>query len=293
MTAIICYKQVEHRVSSTWLITDSRISQKGQFSAYSPIGDYAIKLFPVEVNVYSNGAHRAGMFEHHENMFSFGLAYTGSSIVGLNFHATLSILLRDVISLNPKSILPFEAICLYATKLLGEFIKEFGVNMGHGCACSIVLCGYCMKNKRQEVYKIEPTDTPHNLTCEIYEFRSEDDVLILGDETEQIRDEINKTRATYPIGTIGWFRAPWKALSNICQNGSIATVGGYPQVGCLFGDQFKIFRTTHEATPNGNAELSFAGIHHRDEIYLHEKNTFLIKPPGLHGLEWSDRQSQI
>ncbi len=192
--------------------------------------DSGAKLFPLSIKCKK--PNTTGFFDDVYFNYSIGMAYAGSSLVGLNLYATLSNVLQNLNGLNENTIPLILDISNFASKLLKRMIGEAGIIIGDGAVCELAIFGFCYTSSKFRVIHLYP-DLNEQLDIRVSEQDISDDnyLLLLGDKKEEIRDLINQERKKINEKNILWWRSPKKVIERIVEEDIFNTIGGSVQTG--------------------------------------------------------------
>ena len=193
------------------------------------------KLFTISVNVVEHNGNKA---PSQYELYSFGLGFAGSTLVGICVKEMLSTFLGRLRETSYYDVpdYPFEKkvptlyrVAQLAKIIAEKYIQRLGVCFPSSAKCELLIFGYCRHSQQYCVYKL--CNTPQNVTEVIITEHnvSNENFVVLGDQVEQVADLVSKTRQAFVPGTLNWWRAPFIALANIIRKGSIESIGGHLQ----------------------------------------------------------------
>lgn len=259
MTAIACYVQREHtdrhpetREPFVWAVADSRVSNPGEFGGNQILNDRATKIFSVSYLVRTGtGAGRV------VGAGSFGYCYSGSSITGLNTHALLSHLFRN---LQGPELPRFADIVEFVRSTLHRYVLEYAFIAAEKAACECAVLGFCPVERTPQIYVLRPDTTTGSFQyrIEILDVATDGNYALLGDEKARVGQLIDEAHARYSPGSINWWRAPWHGIQAAISSNQFASIGGHVQLGIGGRGEFQVFgRMEAEA---GGSGYEFLGI---------------------------------
>lgn len=206
MTSIAIYK-FSHPVSDReqiWAIGDTRISATATDKSFSHEAiTSGAKIFSIPIRV----SKEFSTYDGGELLFesSVGMAYAGSTTLGLNLHAQLSQILPYLIvdSFVDSSVLSLEDIAKLASKMLTQMMKEINERSGKlndFQFAEVAIFGKCPQKNELFIYKIIPSLEMNELICKCEDctpdlaisayLDSKPSCVLLGDKKKEIAELI-------------------------------------------------------------------------------------------------------
>jgi len=250
MTTIACWFNKEHPNHSTWVCGDSKIS-----SPTSTLLESGAKIFSVPVMCLAPS--NTGFFDKQVYYANIGMAYAGSSLVGLNLNAALSTCLSRLNTHgNPPSL---SDIANFASRLLHLYVSQLSVTAGVNALCEIAIVGHCPMENELKIYHLEPqvdvTSFRYNTTPYSSSGSGDEFVLLLGADKGRILSQINAQRSGQR--DIAWWRKPMRVIEDEVSASENRKIGGHLQLGIC--NQFG-FQAYSLCRPPPSPFLSYLGF---------------------------------
>ncbi|WP_413693184.1 hypothetical protein [Psychromonas sp. KJ10-2] len=242
---------------SIWVVGDSKITNTS-----SMLIDIGAKIFSIPL--ICKGVGKSGFLDSTFLETKIGLAYAGSSLVGLNVQAALTTVFAN---LGGTGIAPsMDSIVEFSKNIIKSYISTLAVSADRGALCEFSMFGYCHVDNELKMYHLKPDLSSGMFDIEIITYlESEVDnnfVLLLGDKRYEINEEINNKRTSYSSDHILWQRAPQTVLKEIVQTDKYETVGGHIQMGICDPSGFHPYSTLNYVKgEEPKAYLSYLGFH--------------------------------
>ncbi|HDM8062548.1 hypothetical protein [Vibrio harveyi] len=242
MTSIVSWFNHELNSESggaVWIVGDSKVTDGGDNP--SMLLDSGAKVFsiPLLCKVPSS----SGAFDKLVLESKVGLAFAGSSLIGLNVHAALSTIFSN---LNVIQQIPtMDELAEYVRMIAKSYIDTLAVMKQEGALCEFLFVGYCHVTKCYKICEIRPDFTSGmfelSLTINDSETAKPEDFFILGDKKEQVSSAIDEYRSEQELDSILWHRAPKMMLQKIIEEDKYQTIGGHLQLGICINRDFTPF----------------------------------------------------
>ncbi|MBK1989364.1 hypothetical protein A0J48_017795 [Sphaerospermopsis aphanizomenoides BCCUSP55] len=242
MTTVVCWLNKERGVNQIWAVSDTRISKQNSYLSgnnYSILLDSGAKLFPLYIKCRNISDFDDRIYFDH----SLGMAYSGSSLIGLNLYATLVYLLQNCASFNEGEVPSILDIANFVASLLKRMTTEVGIINPTGAICELAIFGFCHVSSEFKIIHLYPDTKNSTLDIVVKEENTSDDsnLLLLGDKREQIRQLIEKKRAEYVEKDFLWWHSPIEVIRNIVEEAKFDTIGGSIQRCIAAESEFKIY----------------------------------------------------
>lgn len=234
MTTIACWFNREKSAPSVWVCGDSKIS-----SPTATLLESGAKIFSVPVLCFSPG--ESGFFDRPIYRTHLGLAYAGSSLVGLNLNAALTTCLSR---LNTQSGPPsLRSIAELTIRLLSVYVSQLAVSSGAGALCEIALVGFCPIEGELQIYYLRPSVEAVGIEyiIQAHGANSESNgfVLLLGTDKDRISRRIQEDRRN--SNDLIWWRVPKNVIRGEIHESENLRIGGHMQLGICSHAGFDIY----------------------------------------------------
>ncbi|MBD2692416.1 hypothetical protein [Anabaena catenula] len=257
MTTVVCWLNKDRGVNKIWAVSDTRISRSNTSSSgndYSILLDSGAKLFPLYIkcrNIMS--FEDKAYFEH-----TIGMAYAGSSLIGLNLYATLVYLLQNCSS-NEGAVPSILDIANFAATLLKRMIREVGEINPTGASCELAIFGFCHVSSEFKIIHLDPDTKDNTLDIVVTEENTLDDnhLLLLGDKRKEIRQLIENKRAEYVKNEFSWWYSPKEVIESLIEEEKFNTIGGAIQTCIAAESEFKIYANAFSTEQGIKQETTF------------------------------------
>jgi hypothetical protein len=226
MTIVACWLN-RAQAEQLWAVSDTLVSDEGG-GATTSLLDVSSKLFQVPVICRKPDA--SGFYNEVYHTHSIGLAFSGSSLVGLNLVATLSSITTQLGGAQSSTVPSLADIANLACRLAQKYIFSLGQSRGRVERFEGAVFGYCHVAQSYRAFRFKPM-APDNPTMVLSEenLHEEGYVLLMGDKIEEIRSRITATRRE--ATGIMWHRAPKTVVQGVIASREFPTIGGYLQMG--------------------------------------------------------------
>ncbi len=257
MTTIACWFNQEQQNHSIWVCGDSKIS-----SGNTSLLESGAKIFSIPVICFAPGL--SGFFDKQIYRSDIGLAYAGSSLVGLNLNAVLTTCLSR---LNFIHQLPsLDDIVEFAGRLIRLYVSQLSVSSGAAALCEIAIVGFCTLEHKLKIYHLLPQSSDAGIVykSEVYSDGQTLDnfVLLLGADKKRILSQIETEREMYGSG-IAWWRVPKRVIEAEISSPQHCSIGGHPQLGICNQLGFYVYSLCR---PSPNQFLSYLGFDVANDI---------------------------
>ena len=209
MTIIATWINKENITSPTlWTITDSRLSQPNRM----PLLNCGATLFSIRIICLKPGA--TGFFTDIYFSTTIGMAFAGSSLMGLSLYAFLSHTLGKLIDPQGLSTPSIEDISIHANAALKQLlINHIETSMNPAAPCEVSIFGSCSKFQEFHVFHITQRQSNPPIILETNKIDISDDALIhlMGDFKAEISQEITNHRSSLTEKNISWWLSPRKS----------------------------------------------------------------------------------
>ncbi|ELA9373104.1 hypothetical protein QUO16_004426 [Vibrio parahaemolyticus] len=247
MTSIVSWFNPESN-GEVWVVGDSKITDGRENP--SMLLDAGAKVFSIPLICKAPGS--TGFFDELVLESKVGLAFAGSSLIGLNVHAALSTVFSNLNRL--EQIPSMEELAEYTRMIAKSYIDTLAVMRQEGALCEFLFVGFCHVTNRYKICEIRPDFTSGMFELELIIHDSvtarPEEYFVLGDKKEEIRSAIDDYRADKEPDDFWWQRAPKVVLQEIIQEERYETIGGHLQLGICVNKHFLPFSSvvgTHDA----------------------------------------------
>lgn len=237
MTIVAIWRQESYPTKPLWACSDSRISsaesKAGGDSIPLPIITHSPKIFPIHITAYENNSptNTEVVFRH-----SIGLAYAGSSLFAVNVYAAICPILENLRG-HAGALVSVKNVADLAASFLREFVETHAQSRPHTCpSIAMAVFGYCLVEETSVVIQLRAdwrkgaTGWVPTIKCESVDFPSPDFVLLLGEHTSEIRQEIQDKQQSEAPGSFRRLIAPRDAIHSIIKRGAYTGIGGTVQL---------------------------------------------------------------
>ena len=238
MTSIVSWFNEESN-GAVWTAGDSKVTDGGVNP--SMLLDSGAKIFSIPL--LCKGPGPSGFFDQLILESKVGLAFAGSSLIGLNVHAALSTIFSN---LNYVQAVPsMDELAEYVRMIAKSYIDTLAVMRQEGALCEFLFVGYCHIANCYKICEIRPdfSSGTFELSLTIHDSNTSqpEEYYILGDKKAEIRNAIDNYRLDKDSEGILWRRAPKVVLQEIIQEERYQTIGGHLQLGICIGENFMPF----------------------------------------------------
>ncbi len=258
-------------IHAIWAVSDSRITART-----SILLDSSPKLFRLNIKCQTfDGEGFIVYFTH-----SIGMAYSGNSLVGLNFYVKLNDILGGLLNWNSKIPSIYE-VSISGGELLKQLIKEVGLIITNGAYCEVAIFGFCCASQKFKVVYLKPEFTNEiGVSVIEQELNNDENVLLLGDKKQDIRDLISQQRELYNDKNLDWWNTPMNIVKNIVKQEVFKGIGGGVQTGIATQQEFGLLGEVM-FVPEGNpgARVLYQNLNISEQIFKVGDCTFF--PPGV------------
>lgn len=264
MTSIVCWFE-KNENCEIWVVGDSKISETKKFASssnndevtYTMLLESGAKIFSIPLICKTIDAN--GFFEKIFLETKIGLAYAGSSLIGLNVQAALTTIFSSLINTSgiPPSI---DSLADYASMIIKSYINTLAVMKPDSALCEFLIMGYCNQTNDYKVCHLSPdfSSGKFDLSIEITSSKNSnnDFLVLLGDKKDEITSSVKTYKKQNPSKT----RAPKHVLQEIIQNEIYPSIGGHIQLGICHNGDFNVYSTCLPITGTPKAYLSYLGF---------------------------------
>ncbi|MGD8174208.1 hypothetical protein ACQEXU_21405 [Vibrio sp. TRT 21S02] len=254
MTSIVSWFNSESG-GAVWTVGDSKVTDGGDDP--SMLLDSGAKVFSIPLLCKAPGT--SGAFDQLVLESKVGLAFAGSSLIGLNVHAALSTIFSNLNVLH--QIPSMDELAEYVKMIAKSYIDTLAVMKQEGALCEFLFVGYCHLTKCYKICEIRPDFSSGmfelSLTMHDSETAKPEEFFILGDKKEQVMTAIEGYRSEQEFDSILWQRAPKIVLQKIIEEDRYPTIGGHLQLGICINRDFTPFSSLVGLQ---DAHLSYLGF---------------------------------
>lgn len=249
MTSVVCWKVIEDRQESIWIVSDSKISRSNQNSSISFIHDLCPKIFNIPLRVCSDSRTQMN-YEYG----SIAFAFSGSTLIAnitkdifsfllssfkeipQGFDASERDLVREISIQNHmfteikvaeflKKTPSMAEISTILVSVLNDVLQSYGTSTGNlETGVEIVISGYCHRIKNFESYIVKFTPNDTKITCTLHDFINKE-YLIIGDRKDEIETQIENFKENIDSDLLKR-RAPLYTLAQVIDDHNYLTIGG-------------------------------------------------------------------
>lgn len=260
MTAVICWFDDS---GWPWIVADSRFSYPSDTQQI--LIDEGAKIFSFPLIV-----RRTWGFGEPIHFANIGLAFAGSTLVAQNTILCSASVCGNLVLQDTRAMLSLDHIAELVAKFSQRFMRDLAVLRGAGAITEFALTGWCPLRNAWRIFHIMPI-VGDDVQTKITEFASAspEDLLLLGDHKIEVQNEVVKTRASYEVRSLPWWRAPATTLFQILERRQFDSIGGHLQMGIAV-DATKGFNLSTVVHPNKvghpDSTSKFLGMDTRDDI---------------------------
>ena len=208
-------------------VSDSRVSDKDGNSVF-PLLNSAAKIFALPIIVRHPGT--SGFFDTVHHVHSVGLAFSGSSLIGLNLSSTLATLTSQLASTSPSHIPLFEDLAALAIRITTRYVQSLMAVENKVRAFQSAVFGWCPVAKEYKLISFGPTSSEDpTITVNQFDLVQPGAVFLMGDHTPEIREQIINRRNG--LSGIAFAIAPKHVIEEIIRQKSYQSIGGTLQRG--------------------------------------------------------------
>ncbi|WP_345197071.1 hypothetical protein [Kistimonas scapharcae] len=242
---------------SVWVVGDSLITRGS--GDYTTLIDSGAKIFAVPL--ICKAPDESNFFGRTVLDTKIGLAYAGSSLVGLNIYAVLSTIFPNLVAIEGSRPPSIEDLGSYAKMISKSYIQSLAQITPDSAPCELSIMGFCSSTGLYKICHIYPDFSSGSFDMSMTTYSNEDSkddfVLLLGDRKSEIESLIKSKRDSITEKDITWYRAPQHVLNQLVSNNTYGSIGGYLQQGLCFGRDFTI---TSRLISNNGTFLSHLGF---------------------------------
>jgi hypothetical protein len=237
MTLVAVWRHAPGRIHA---IADTRISS-GLGGIYT---DHGPKILPVTM-ICRQPKPSGGFFDQVKHRHEFGFAFAGSTLTALSTHALANILCGNLAGLQDTPPPTFDEIAYAVATISLQYTREI---------CSVfsaILFGYCPRTGQSLAFELQPSVGASGIQIDLTKhILDENNVIIIGDKPQLLRDEIEKIRANVTHG-INFADAPMNALRGMINQNAIGSVGGSVQQAWAYSSRLEFVATAGPKPPSG------------------------------------------
>lgn len=229
-----------------------------------PLLNTSAKIFPISIIVRHPGT--SGNFDTIHHLHSLGIAFSGSSLIGLNLASTLSALTSQLNGTNPTVIPALTDIACLAMRITSKYVQYLGNAQNGVPLFQAAVLGWCHVTGSYQLIRFGPAsrDNPV-IVSEHFDLNPIGTVFLMGNHTSDIQRDIETYRSG--LDGIAWDNAPKIVIENIIRNNRYESIGGGFQRGRGFSNGFFLYAVGQpivEGEPA--ADILFRGLSLSNDI---------------------------
>lgn len=180
-----------HDQSLLECIADSRVTDEDSNHTISQLLNNSAKIFSIPVVARCPG--ETGEYDTQYYVDSFGLAFSGSSLIGLNLASTISSLTSQLVGRTREAIPSFQDIADFAVRITRKYVDAIGQLQGRVPPFKGAIFGWCHGDSKFKLLSFGPVSTtsPDVFTV-LVDLTVPDSVFLMGNHTEEIADRIRE-----------------------------------------------------------------------------------------------------
>jgi hypothetical protein len=191
-----------------------------------------------------------GAFDQVTYRHEFGFAFAGSTLTALSTHALANILCGNLGGMPNTPPPTLEEIANAVATISFQYTKDIGQAAGLSSVFSGILFGHCPRTGQSLAFQIQPSVGEAGIRIAIIKhILDENNVIVIGDQPQLFRDEIEKLRAN-STHEINFADAPMNALREMIRQNAIGSVGGSIQQAWAISSRLEIVATAGSITPS-------------------------------------------
>jgi hypothetical protein len=249
MTLVAVWQHGPGRIHA---IADTRFShERGIATEHGP------KLLPIDVVCRKPGP--SGFFNAQHFRTEFGFAYSGSTLSALCAHALANTMCSNLVGLGEFEPPSIDDVAVAVADVSLHYMREIGQLSGYGGLFKAIMFGVCPKTNATLAFEMTPKVEPAELTLDLVKHQlTRDNVIVIGDQQQQLYDRIEKIRAEATHEIID-ADAPQRALQALIDEGAIESVGGTVQQAWATKNKLELIATARPIKPR-HPETRNAGL---------------------------------
>lgn len=268
MTLVIAHKENGIITFSS----DSRLSFDGD--SYF---DKGIKIFKTQFRLRGPAKSRED-FDKYEFEYDYGLAIIGSSTNAYTVKESIAELLPNLQYMSNISDSSFLALSDIILKVYTDVSRALSMTQRERGLCEILIGGFCIRKQKIRLVRFFPIIKADKIEYTYDEILSEDGIAFFGsgkDIAEKIYSENNTLK-------------PLQIIKKAIDSGEDSSIGGNPQFGGFYGENFKISGVL-EKKLNADGK-TYSTIHYLrgfelDQSEAHKKYPYLFVSYGYKPIE--------
>lgn len=264
MTAVICWFDKSDRHCWPWAVADSRFSHFQD--SQQILLDQGAKIYSFPLVIRKTWGF--GEVTHFTNV---GIAFAGSTLVAQNTMLCISSICGNLVyKRNAGEALSLEHVANLTARLAERFMRSLAVLREADAGAEFAIIGWCYATLRWRIFHLSPI-VQDGLHIQVREFiaENEEDLLLLGDSKDRVKQEVRQVRAGYTPNTLRWWRGPVEAMSRLLVQREIDSIGGYLQMGIAV-EATKSFNLSAIVQPiaygQPESTFKFLGMDTREDI---------------------------
>ncbi len=244
-------------------VSDSQVTQNDAHTVI-PLLNTSAKLFHIPVIARHPG--QSGFFDTIYHVHSMGLAFSGSSLIGLNLSSTMSSLTSQLAGVNDTSVPSLEDVCNLAIRITSIYVKFLGDARNQVPEFQGAVLGWCPVRREYRLIHFRPRsfDDPTIISAP-FDLNTVSTGFLMGNHTAEIQSKIT----THRVGRSGiaWDNAPKVVIEEVIRNRSYQSIGGGLQRGRGLPNGFSLLASCQPLVlGQPAADLSFRGLSLFDHI---------------------------
>lgn len=209
-------------------VSDSQVTHSDRNSTI-PLLNTSAKIFNIPIIARCPSAR--GFFEDVYHVHSVGMAFSGSSLIGLNLSSTLASLTSQLGGIDQASIPSLNNIADLAIRITRKYVFFLGnANNGQVPLFHCAILGWCRINRQYQLIHFGPTsDRNPEIKVERFNLERYGPVFLMGDNLQDIERDIVSSRSG--LTGIQWDVVPKQIVEKVIRERTYPTIGGGLQRG--------------------------------------------------------------
>jgi len=193
---------------------------------------------------------------------SLGLAFSGSSLIGLNLASTISSLTSQLVGTTNSAIPSFQDVSDFAVRITRKYVDAMGKLQGRIPPFQGAIFGWCHLDSRYKLLSFGPTSQHEpSVEASAFDLNAPDSVFLMGKHVNEIRDRIGTFRQQFqpsPARDI----VPRNIIWDVIYTRRYAEIGGALQHGRGSSKGFFLYPSVRSVCDEDKFtyEVSFRGL---------------------------------
>jgi hypothetical protein len=247
-------------------IADSRVTEEDNNHTISQLLNISAKILSIPIVARCPGP--SGSYDIRHHIHSFGLAFSGSSLIGLNLSSTISSLTSQLVGRNKTAIPSFQDIADLAVRITRHYVQDYGNAYGKVPLFQAAIFGWCPVN---QTYQLTTFGRSNGHSASVFvkpfDLNTPDSVFLMGDHIEEIQNEIVIHRHNF-LASMARDMGPRTIIARIIRARTYLSIGGALQDGRGSSNGFYLCPSVQAVVCGEQVtdEVSFRGLDLYDDI---------------------------